>query len=65
MRNENRSKGRGGKQGEINWTFENRPFSTRLTSCGRYSSDTTCHTPVQEDGTEAYIRVSRMFKSHI
>jgi hypothetical protein len=46
MRKENRSHLSGGKQGEINLTFENQPFLTRLASCGRYSSDTTCHTPV-------------------
>jgi hypothetical protein len=46
MRKENRSQGSGGKQGEINLTFGNRQFLTRLASCGQYSSDTTCHTPV-------------------
>jgi hypothetical protein len=34
MRKENRSQESGGKQGEINFTFENRSFLTRLASCG-------------------------------
>jgi hypothetical protein len=33
MRKENRSHESGGKQGEINLTFENWPFLTRLASC--------------------------------
>jgi hypothetical protein len=37
----------------------------RPASYGQHSSDTTCHTPIQEGGTEASIRVPRMFKSHI
>jgi hypothetical protein len=36
----------------------------RMTSYGQHSSDTTCHTPVRESGTEASIRVPRMFNSH-
>jgi hypothetical protein len=46
MRNENRNQESGGKQWEINLTFGNRPFLTRLVSCGRYGSNTTCHTLV-------------------
>jgi hypothetical protein len=37
----------------------------RLASCGQHDSDTTCHTPFQEGGNEASIRVPRMFKSHV
>jgi hypothetical protein len=65
MRKENRSQGSGGQQEEINLTSENQPFLTRLASCNRYISDTTCHPPFQEDETKASIHVPRMFKSHV
>jgi hypothetical protein len=37
----------------------------RLAYYGQHSSDTTCHTPVRESGTEAYIHVPGMFNSHV
>jgi hypothetical protein len=37
----------------------------RLASNGQHRSDTTCHSPFSENGNEASIRVSRMFKSHV
>jgi hypothetical protein len=64
-RKENRSQGSGGKQGEINLTFGNRPFLTRLVSRGRYNSDTTCHAPILRNKTEASIHVHRMLKTHV
>jgi hypothetical protein len=36
----------------------------RLASYNQHNSKTTCYTPVEEGGTEASIRVPRMFKSH-
>jgi hypothetical protein len=36
----------------------------RLASYSQHSSDTTCHTLVLGNRTEASIRVLRMFKSH-
>jgi hypothetical protein len=41
------------------------PGLARLASYNQHSSDTTCSTPVREDGTEASICVPRMFKSHV
>jgi hypothetical protein len=36
-----------------------------LASYGQHGSDTTCHSPFRESENKAFIRVPRMFKSHI
>jgi hypothetical protein len=40
-------------------------FLTWLASRDRYSSDTTCHTSVLRNETEASVHVSRIFRSHV
>jgi hypothetical protein len=59
---ENRDKG---KNSFVIYTSLKASGLARLASYGQHGSDTTCHTPFQENGNEASIRVPRIFKSHV
>jgi hypothetical protein len=65
MRKENRSQGSGGKQGEINLPLKISHFKLGLCPTVNIVLIPLVTPRFQKDETEASIRVSRMFKSHI
>jgi hypothetical protein len=65
MRNENRSQGCGGKQGEINFTLKIGHFYLGLRPAVDIALIPLVTPQFREDKTEASIRVPRMFKSHL